>query len=306
MMISAAAAGDTWGISGPNFLLLFVAAAGLLVFATVLHRSIVFAGRRDLPATQLTPQQAAYLNGGNRLAVYASLGGLRAAGAVDMAPGRTLTTSGPLPAGATPLDQAVYNAAGQRIRARDLVTHQWVLMALGQLHQELERAGLAPTREQRRAAHFFPLLLVGLLALGALRFAAGITAGKPVMFLFVLLIVVAVVTLMLLAGTPTQTRAARTAVRTLRTQHVHLSPSASPAYRTYGATGAAMGVALFGSAALYSLDPGFAAEAEVQRNLASGSSTSGSSCGSGGSDSGGGSSCGGGSGGGCGGGGCGG
>jgi hypothetical protein len=66
-----------------------------------------------------------------------------------------------------------------------------------------------------------------------------------------------------------------------------------------------MGVALFGAASLYAMDPAFAAEAEIQRITASGG-TSGftGGDGGGGSSCSGGSSCGGG--GGCGGGGCGG
>lgn len=146
MTISAASPADTWGISGPAFLFLYVAAAGLLILAAVVQRAIVFAGRRDLAANQLTPEQAAYLNGGERLAVYASLGKLRAAGSVGTsAQGRTLVTTGPLPAGATRLDHAVHNAAGQRIRPRDLATHQWVRAALHDIRRQLEHVGLAPT-----------------------------------------------------------------------------------------------------------------------------------------------------------------
>jgi hypothetical protein len=86
----------------------------------------------------------------------------------------------------------------------------------------------------------------------------------------------------------------------VRQSYQHLSPGQSPSYATYGAAGAAMGVALYGAASLYTMDPAFAAEAEIQRISASGgTSGSSSSCGSGSS------SCGGG-GGGCGGGGCGG
>ncbi|MFK3982327.1 TIGR04222 domain-containing membrane protein [Micromonospora sp. NPDC050397] len=303
MLIDAAAPADTWGISGPTFLFLYLAAAGLLILAAVVQRSVVFAGRRELASRQLTPEQAAYLNGGEQLAIYAALGGLRAAGSIDTTPGHSLTTSGPMPTGATPLDQAVYNAAGQRIRPRNLATNHWVRSALQDLRRQLEHDGLTPTTEQRRAARFFPLLLLGLLALGAVRLVAGIAGDKAVLFLVLVLAVLSVITLVLLFKVPKQTRAARGAVRSLRGQHTHLNPSSSPAYDTYGATSAAMGVALFGGAALYSLDPGFADQAEVQRNLASGGNSGGGSDGGGGSggDGGGGGCGGGGCGGGCGG-----
>jgi hypothetical protein len=101
-----------------------------------------------------------------------------------------------------------------------------------------------------------------------------------------------------------RTKAGTAALGTLRAQHSYLSPKQSPAYATYGAAAAGMGVALFGAASLYALDPGFAAEAEIQRDMASGGSGYSGDGGSSSSSCSGGSSCGGG--GGCGGGGCGG
>jgi hypothetical protein len=89
------------------------------------------------------------------------------------------------------------------------------------------------------------------------------------------------------------------ALRQVKTDSRHLSPQMTPSLTTYGATGAAMGVAVFGAASLYAMDPAFAAEAEIQRVGAGGPLTTG------GGDGGSSGSCGGG-GGGCGGGGCGG
>jgi len=110
---------------------------------------------------------------------------------------------------------------------------------------------------------------------------------------------------------PRRTRAARAALRSLRRRHNHLAPMYAPAYASYGAAGAAMGIAIFGPASLWAIDPGFAAEAGVAREMTasgtmgSGWTGGGSSCGSSsgggsscGSSSGGGSSCGGGGGGG--------
>ncbi|MBB4961500.1 TIGR04222 domain-containing membrane protein [Micromonospora polyrhachis] len=296
MTISLAAAGDTWGISGPVFLLVYFIAADLLVFATLAHRFLLFAGPRGFrDADRLHPQQVAYLNGGARLAVDAALGGLRAAGALS---GRNerIVSSGSLPVGATQLDQAIYNAVSQGIRPSALRTHQWVVQAIDQLRRQLEVAGLVPTLAQRRTARLVPLLLVGLVGLGAVRLIAGLSADKPVGFLIALLAIVTVVTVVLLVVVPRQTRAAKSALRQLRIRHVHLSPGNSPSYSSYGTTSAAMAVGLFGGAALWGLDPRFAAEAEVQRNaIASGGSSGSSGCGGGGgSDGGGGSGCGGG------------
>lgn len=302
MMTSLAASGDTWGIPGPTFLALFAVLAGVLVIAALIHRGILFAGRRDLPADRLGPQQAAYLNGGEKLAVYTALGGLRGAGAIGVSADRTLAPAGSMPAGVTPLDQAVYNAAGKRIRPRDLQGDPWVANALTQLREELEAAGLAPTREARRAARAVPLLMLALLGLGIVRVLAGLAGDKPVGFLIALLVVWTPITLVFLFKVPRHTRAARQALSDLRRYHVHLSPANGPAYATYGPAGAAMGVALFGAASLWAFDPAFAAEAEIQRQYASaggsggyyGGSSGGDSGGSSGGDSGGGGGCGGG------------
>src|SRR4051794_37939866 len=107
--MNLAAQGDTWGITGPSFLIIYAAAIVTVGVLAAVHRRILFAGNRGSHVERLDPQQLAYLNGGDRLAVYASLGGLRSAGAIEGSADKTLRQAGPLPAGATPLDSAVYN-----------------------------------------------------------------------------------------------------------------------------------------------------------------------------------------------------
>ncbi|SCG53641.1 TIGR04222 domain-containing membrane protein [Micromonospora halophytica] len=301
-MTVLAAPGDTWGISGPVFLGLYLLAAVVVVGGAIVHRSRVVAGRSVGTIDVLGPQQVAYLNGGNQLAVWASLGGLRGSGAVGVRPDRRLTTGSALPAGVTPLDQAIHHAARRNLYARELTRDEWVARALTELREGLERQGLALSPAQRRTARNGSLAVLGLLVLGAVRMGAGLSQGKPIAFLLVAFLALAV-TAILLNRVPWRTRAADAALRELRRRHTHLAPASAPAYATYGAAGAAMGVALFGTVSLWSLDPGFAEQAEIQRQaLSSGGgagSSSGSSCG-GGSSCSGGSSCGGG--GGCGGG----
>ncbi|MEV4756223.1 TIGR04222 domain-containing membrane protein [Micromonospora sp. NPDC049559] len=304
-MMVIAAADDTWGISGPAFLAFYFAAVCVLLLAAVAHRAYLFAGRSRRPE-ELGPQQVAYLNGGERLALYTSLGGLRGAGAVTVSPDRTLAVSGTLPEDGTPLDRAVYGAAGNGVRPGALASEPSVAAALTRLREGLERARLVPTAAHRRQARYLPLLMFALDGLGLLRLAAGLANDKPVVGLIFLIILNSVLAVVLFAVVPRHTRAARAAIRTLRNRNPHLSPAVNPAYQTYGPVAAAMGVALFGGAVLWAFDPAFAEEAEVPTGMVYGSVAAG---GSGGGSSGGGcgagSSCGGG-GGGCGGGGCGG
>ena len=140
---------DTWGIPGPTFLIIFLGAVVAAAIVAAVHRRVLFAGDTRTDVGRLSPQQVAYLNGRDRQAIYTALGGLRAADAIGSGPDRTLVQTGPLPTGATPLDTAVYNAAGRRIHARDLAADPWVTSAVSQLREGLENAGLARTAAQR-------------------------------------------------------------------------------------------------------------------------------------------------------------
>jgi uncharacterized protein (TIGR04222 family) len=309
-MILYAAPGDTdtWNISGPTFLRVYIAVSAVVVIGTLVYRRWLFRAAASTP-TRLGPQAAAYLNGGAKLAIYSCLGGLRIAEAIDVVDDRRLRQTGRLPAGATALDQAVYNAAGQRLRPRELAGDRWVIDAVQGLRTGLERAGLVTTAEQRRAARPGPLLLLGLLALGVARMVAGIANDKPVDYLMVTLIVLAPATAVLFVRIPRRTRAGDVALRGMRLENRHLEPAQQPAWSTYGPVAAGMGVALFGTSALWAAEPAFASASEVERRLgvASGGGASvhyGDGGGHAGGSCGGGSSCGGG--GGCGGGGCGG
>ncbi|RQX00598.1 TIGR04222 domain-containing membrane protein [Micromonospora inaquosa] len=309
-MIANAASGDTWGISGPTFLRYYIAAAILVVAIAAYHRVRLAAGSTAaMTADPLGPQQLAYLNGGPRLAVHAALGGLRGSGAIGVRPDRRLTTTGAPPAGLTPLDQAIHWAAHQHARAGDLPRDERVRVALHQIRNGLEQRGLLTDDAQRARARFWATILTTLLGIGVFRLVSGLFNDHPVGYLLLTLVPLLIITLVLRRA-PVVTRAGRAALRSVRRAHTHLAPASAPAYATYGAAGAAMGVALYGTASLWALDPGFAEQAEIQRQAAAGSGWTGGSDGSsgGGGDSSGGdggSSCGGG-GGGCGGGGCGG
>jgi uncharacterized protein (TIGR04222 family) len=297
---------DTWGIPGPTFLIYFVGAVLAVSILSALHRRVLFAGRSGADVARLGPQQIAYLNGRDRLAVYTALGGLRAAGAIGSGPDKTLMQTGPLPSGVTPLDTAVYNAAGRRMRAREVNADQWVAAANAQLREGLEASGLAVTAGQRRTARLWALAGLALIIVGIARFVAGVNNDKPVGFLFPAVFFAIIVTILALTkASAIQTRTATKGLNELRERHLYLNPRQSPSYATYGAAGAAMGVALFGAASLYAMDPAFAAEAEIQRISASGGASSwsgdsgsSSSCSSGSSCGGGGGGCGGGGGGG--------
>jgi uncharacterized protein (TIGR04222 family) len=283
---------DTWGIPGTTFLAYYIGTMAAIAILAAIHRKILFRGPRDVRVDTLNPQQVAYLSGGDRLAVYAAMGGLRAAGTIGAGPGRTLVQTGPLPPGVTALDNAICNAASRGVRARELHNDHMVVSALEQSRDNLERLGLAVSPAQVREARIWGFAAGAVTLAGIARLIAGASDGKPVGFLILCLVVSAFITIALIRVNRRATTSATRALRALRSSHQHLHPGQSPSYATYGVSSAGMGVALFGAGSLYAIDPEFAAEAEVSRAAAFGyggggtaagaSSCSGGSCGGGG------------------------
>jgi uncharacterized protein (TIGR04222 family) len=293
------AAQTVWGVPEQTFPVLYLVTAVVLAMVATAHCRSLFAGDSGVPAEWLTPQQVAFLTGGPRLAVYTALGGLRAHAAIGTGPGKGLTQIGPLPHGATPLDLAVYKAAGTRLRGRSLHIYPTVRRAVAQLRQELEASGLAVTGRQSRAVRSWELFGMAYLAVGILTASMGRDDIPGIGYLLGALVAAMALFWLLVSRAPDQTRAARRVLADLRHRYRHLNPANNPSYRTYGAAAAAMCIAVYGVSAFYAMDPVFAAEAEVARVTPTGSgntssdSSSSSSCGSD-SSCGGGGGCGGG------------
>ncbi|GLI01857.1 TIGR04222 domain-containing membrane protein [Phytohabitans aurantiacus] len=305
-----AADADTWGISGPTFLTAFVAVAAGLVAVALLYRRTLYIGADEgvTLAGDLTAEQVAYLQGGDKLAMWAAVGRLRSVESITVTARGKLATTGTPPPSPTPLEWAVHQAASQGARPRELPVQPEVASALHRLRDELERTGLALPEEARTRARVVPVVMLGLLALGVVRLFAGLANDRPVLLLVAVLAVLTPVTLVLLR-VPRTGKAAAAALEHLRVRHKHLAPINQPAYATYGAAALAMGVALYGTATLWHADPAFAQEAEIEEQYAAagggyypgGATAGGDGGGSSGGDGGGGGCGGGGCGGGCGG-----
>ncbi|MEZ0054430.1 uncharacterized protein (TIGR04222 family) [Mycobacterium sp. MAA66] len=281
---------DTWGIPGPAFVGLFWTAAALVVVGAVSYRLIAFRGHAGLP-DHIGPEHAAFLAGGPKLAVYASLGALRGAGAINVSDKRIFSGGRPLPRDATPLDYLTHEATAGGYAAAQLPTHPQIKSRLAQIRDELERSGMLVSPAQRAGMRWLGGAGWALIVIGIARISAGVGTGKPVGNLSASTVMVAIM-LLFLARTPLRTRAGNRALAQLRQQYAHLAPARAPAFTTYGPAAAAMGIGLFGIGSLYALDPTFAADAGLPRHVdMSGDSGSSSSC-SGGSSCG--SSCGGG------------
>jgi uncharacterized protein (TIGR04222 family) len=291
---------DTWGISGPRFLLIYVALLAVTVAGVALarRRALAAPGGTAAPA-RLDRYEAAYLNGGCELVGTTAVSVLLRAGHL-VSPTRRRRqrlVAGTAPAaGAHPVEWATYQLVTGRPDhpRRALGAELCQTSAMAAVRERLRRAGLAPTDEQRARYRATGLWFLPLLALGAARLAAGTANGRPVGFLVVLLVVTLVLAVVLCLRVPNATELGRRTVQRLRAEAGRPAAGASPAEL-------AMATALFGAGVLWAADTATAVALRIPREHAA--YLGGSWGGDVGGGSGGG-SCGGG--GGCGGGGCGG
>jgi uncharacterized protein (TIGR04222 family) len=280
-------AGETWAIPGSSFLLLYAAGGLVVLVLSVRWRGAMTAGPTGTAVTQPHPFEVAYLAGGPLLATTSALAALRSAGAVDATDRGLLQITGPMPAGGKDLDHAIYSAAEGRVAQRDLIGDPGVARALDRMRAGLIRSGWLLSDQTRRRARLAALPVLAWLAFGGAGLVAAVHNGRPVGHLVMVLAGPAIVTLVLLT-VPRTSRAAGRTVGGLRRTHAHLSPKRSPSWALYGPGGAALGVALFGTAAFWATDPVFADRAEIARHAANSGSTDG-----GGGDGGCGGGCGG-------------
>jgi uncharacterized protein (TIGR04222 family) len=291
----------TWGISGPQFLLLYVAlfAVTAAVVATARRRALATPEGRTATPARLDPYEAAYLNGGVSLVATTAISGLLRGGLVASTARRgrwvRLSPRTAPAAAAHPVEWAAYQvvAANPGRTLGDLraaLAREPAMTALG---ERLRRGGLVPSPEQRARYRAAALWFLPLLALGAARVAAGSANGRPVGFLVALLVVTVVVAVGLALQVPQTTELGRRALQQLRLANPRPTGGLAPAEMT-------MAMALFGAGVLWTADSDTALLLRVPREH--------SAYGGAGTDGGvgGGCSAGGGGGGGCGGGGCGG
>ncbi|NEW38563.1 TIGR04222 domain-containing membrane protein [Nocardia cyriacigeorgica] len=286
------AAGETWGISGGDFLLVYIPVA-LLAIAAGLYLQRKYTYRRasewdGVSLEKLTAPETAMLFGEER-AVTTAVTLLRSHDIIDS---EGTPTRLPTAADRAQLDWftlAIYDAISHKKETIADITRE-AAVPLGQLRTALVERGYITGDVDRRDARDagMPILIVGVL--GLVRFIAGIIAGNPSGFLVPCLLVLAFTAWWVMTPDPLTPRGEAAKARAI-SDNSHLRPSNSPAYTTYGVGAAAVAVAVFGVAALTVLDPGLAQAVQPP---------------TGGADGGGSGGDGGGDGGGCGGGGCGG
>ncbi|MBA3907937.1 MAG: TIGR04222 domain-containing membrane protein, partial [Pseudonocardiales bacterium] len=275
--------GDTWGVSGPTFLLLYAVLAVLVLIASIrVRRSIAKSGRSEaVTGIARQPHDVAYLNGGAELAVVSALTALRLRGGIWSERGKAQRVPHADP-GSDGLERALYGAIDAPTHRSRIPANRAVAAALAVIEKRLVDAGLLLSDEQRRRIRNVGWWMLAVVGLGLVRLLAGVANAKPVGLLVVALAVVTVIGGVLVMTAPRRTRLGDKTLAALRIDNHALAPKERPDWALYGPPGAALGIGLFGMSAVWASDPAIAGELAVQRISTSGSD------GSGGGDSGGG------------------
>jgi uncharacterized protein (TIGR04222 family) len=287
---------DTWGISGPGFLVLYLVLLAVTVAGVVVaRRRVLAAGDGTAVPPRLDRYEAAYLNGGCQLTATTAVSVLLRAGHLASSPGRRqrrrLVAGTAPPAGAHPVEWAVYRLVADR------PDHpRWALggelcqlPAMAAVRERLRQGGLSLTDEQRSRYRATGLWFLPLLALGVARVVAGTANGRPVGFLVVLLAVTVVLAVALCLRVPSATELGRRTLDRLRAEAGRPAAGASPSEL-------AMATALFGAGVLWTADTEIAMALRVPREHGAftGGAFTGGGWAGGGDAGGGGGSCGGG------------
>src|SRR4051812_6957364 len=251
--------GDTWGISGPTFLLAYLVLAVAVGVAVLRTRRALADVSADRPVSRMEerPYDVAYLNGGAPLAVTAALSAMYRAGTISTA-GRGVVVAGQRPESrADELERAIHHAAGTGpVSRHTLATVGAVASALHRVEQRLIGGGLLLAAERRQGIRLAGGWVLVVAVFGAVRIMAGFANNRPVGFLTVLVVLVAALGVLLVCRAPRRTRAGDAALSRLATEYHSLSPSMRPDWAHYGPAGAAVPRGGFGGGAPWEGGPG--------------------------------------------------
>ena len=285
-------------LKGPEFLQLYL---GLAFIAVVIVRILQNALRGPNeepppPALDLDPYEVAFLAGRESLAADAALAALVQKGAlqVDIDTDRVSVKNG-LPEGRVhPLERAIFQEASKpQIEQTINLFRKTVAEYARPLRHKLRRLNLVLDDDRENTVTWLPVFLAGALVLfGVMKMIVGISRGKPIGLLCILLVITFVAFGVVVTRAPHRTRMGDRAIRRLSETHEALRTTASSDKSALAANDLVLAVGLFGLTMLP--EPLLLAIGPKVGPGGGGSSDSG--CGSGC-----GSSCGGGCGGGCGG-----
>ena len=274
--------------NGGTFIALYVVLMVVCAVATSLWRRALRDNGSSDNGFGLDPLEIAYLAGGNARVLDAAVADLMDRGAIEWdASSRRFVATGRNTENLPPLLNRIYRHLpneGQPVKVAQRLDAD-----LQPTVSKLETRGLLLDAGARTRASRLPLLIPAALVLfGATKFFIGLSRGKPVEFLFILMLITAAVSLVtakIKAGA--RSRAGDRVLAQLQTEYAHTA-------RAPRSGELPLAVALAGTAIMATTAYAAYHEARIPATSGSDSDSSGCSSGdSGGGDSGGSSGCGG-------------
>ena len=188
-----------------------------------------------------------------------------------------------LPPGLTGPDHAAIALAGTESsydQLRDALARR---PEVAELRRSLEAAGLMyPAPVAAAQLRNVRLLWLAVLGLGVARLVVGMSRGKPVAFLVMLLVAAVFCALASLGGHLGRTPAGYRVLKAARREGGKPEEAASMGEARFGPVGASYGVALFGASVLWATDPLFAEAMGMPRAGGGDGDGGGGGCGGGG------------------------
>ncbi|GAA2781169.1 TIGR04222 domain-containing membrane protein [Crossiella cryophila] len=183
---------ETWGLTGPQFLLLYGAGMLVSIVVAVWARRSSRRGRHGPPVGRLSPDDIAYLAGGGAQVVLAAVARMLEHNMVRASRDGTLTVTRVLPQ--HPLDREIVamlnrsHTGTTRLRwLRDKYKNHKLV---GQVRNRLISLGLVVPQGSQRVGKVIGAATFGVLfMIGVARHSAGNASGKPVGYLTLLLTV---------------------------------------------------------------------------------------------------------------------
>lgn len=249
-----------WGVSGPVFLLDYVAGVGGALAIALSVRSLVGWRTRGGP---LSTVELAYLTDRAGLACQVGVAALRRAEVVHLGELATLSVVGMPPPGSAPLVRALHAALRRPQTWAAVLADPGVGRALRRLVGRLVRDGWLLTAGQRRRMMLGTVPLFAVAVVGVTRLVdsavEGREAGGPASVVGLLLCCLATVLgAWWLCEVPETGSAARRLLRRQRRAYAQLAPQQRPAWSERDTNELLTAMALFGPRPLLAVDPHFA------------------------------------------------
>lgn len=239
--------------SGEEFLLAYVPYVVLLLLMAKVWRSTLNQPSEEPLSTELKldAYQVAVLQH-RESAVTAAVAALAHAGALRLEHGVLEAVRKP-PANAVPFERAVHAELAAPVREVSKL-HETVDRELDGLEEGLRQRGFLMKPEVAKRYRQYPMTLYfgAALGLGVMKLVVGLSRGRPVGFLVMLLLLGAVLGFWVLGSAPRRTRRGDKALAKLREDNAALRTTAAAdgAWGTMSSGSVALAVALFGTGLL--------------------------------------------------------